>query len=513
VRTKSYATFLGVLVAALAGGAAALNSCRASEAGGTPSSALVAADPRLSEIRTEIAERVAKGEFPSLSVGVIQNGVVLWEESFGWANRAARREATPHTAYGLASLGKSIAATATLTLVDAGRLSLDTSAASYLGANTLRLYEGSAAPTIRQLLKMTSGVPHGGLAFNSAADAEDYRRRDFLARRAIIVFPPGEVFHYSNMSIGILEPLVERVNGKTYSAFVAAHVFHPLGMGDAYVGERFGSRRQAVQYSVAGTELRTYSVPQSSLATYASVDDLVKFGAFHAKTPLAGQRRILSDRTLDEMHHSRSSPSARIALGIASLDLDDGRLWLLSDGQAGGMQSIISIVPSAGIAVVCLANVTGGQMMEFALRITDSLVPGFLEAAIKRVERAEMEIGQPYKFTPAIAGDWTGTIRAEMREIPIVLTFQNDGNIQVEFDGAQKAPLGNPRYEDGLLIGTFTGALPLEEASQEPHPIELGLRLVGTRMYGIAAAQFSNERGAFTLPTYVSLTRRDSGAR
>src|SRR5829696_6714092 len=87
-----------------------------------PVNTVVPAADAFSNVRSEIIERVRKGELPSVSVGVFKGGRVIWEESFGWADREARRAATPRTPYGLASLGKSITATAVMALVERGRV-------------------------------------------------------------------------------------------------------------------------------------------------------------------------------------------------------------------------------------------------------------------------------------------------------------------------------------------------------------------------------------------------------
>lgn len=48
---------------------------------------------------------------------------MVWEEAFGWADREARRPATAHTPYSLASISKPMTATGLMTLVEDGVLS------------------------------------------------------------------------------------------------------------------------------------------------------------------------------------------------------------------------------------------------------------------------------------------------------------------------------------------------------------------------------------------------------
>jgi CubicO group peptidase (beta-lactamase class C family) len=55
-------------------------------------------------IRSQLIDRA----LPSLAVAVARDGVILWEEGFGWADREHQVPAMPHTLYSLASVSKPI---------------------------------------------------------------------------------------------------------------------------------------------------------------------------------------------------------------------------------------------------------------------------------------------------------------------------------------------------------------------------------------------------------------------
>ena len=46
-------------------------------------------------VRERILKAVANGQATGVAVAVAQGGRVVWEEGFGWANRAAGLKATP----------------------------------------------------------------------------------------------------------------------------------------------------------------------------------------------------------------------------------------------------------------------------------------------------------------------------------------------------------------------------------------------------------------------------------
>src|SRR5689334_22599427 len=107
-------------------------------------------------IRTQLVERA----LPSLAVAVARDGVILWEEGFGWADRANRIPATPHTLYSLASISKPITATGLMILRERGLLDLDRPIDDYLGGAKLTARVGSAADaTVRRVANHTAGLP------------------------------------------------------------------------------------------------------------------------------------------------------------------------------------------------------------------------------------------------------------------------------------------------------------------------------------------------------------------
>src|SRR5436853_4687292 len=67
----------------------------------------------------------AKQRAPSVSAAVFRGRESLWSGAVGWADVAARREATPDTRYPIASITKSFVAVAVMQLRDAGALGLD----------------------------------------------------------------------------------------------------------------------------------------------------------------------------------------------------------------------------------------------------------------------------------------------------------------------------------------------------------------------------------------------------
>jgi CubicO group peptidase (beta-lactamase class C family) len=52
---------------------------------------------RFSDVRSEILDFLEEENIPSVSVAVAEHGRIVWEESFGWANREKKVKATTQT--------------------------------------------------------------------------------------------------------------------------------------------------------------------------------------------------------------------------------------------------------------------------------------------------------------------------------------------------------------------------------------------------------------------------------
>jgi hypothetical protein len=73
-------------------------------------------------------------------------------------------------------------------------------------------------------------------------------------------------------------------------------------------------------------------------------------------------RRPLGRATVAQMHRLRSeAPGGLIALGLASVDLDGERLWLLTNGQADGSHPTLSMTASKRGRFASQVGAKGGR--------------------------------------------------------------------------------------------------------------------------------------------------------
>src|SRR6185503_16305803 len=179
--------------------------------------------PDFSRARQLIQEHMVEWSIPSISVAVARRGEILWEEGFGWADRENRIPATEHTMYYMASIDKSFTAMALMILQERKQLDLDRPVNDYLGGAKLTSPAWNPAEaTVRRVANHTAGLT----TFNLRKHPID----ETIHRYGVIFWPPGERFDYSNLGYKVLDEVVARVSGKSFSNFMRAEIFWPLGM-------------------------------------------------------------------------------------------------------------------------------------------------------------------------------------------------------------------------------------------------------------------------------------------
>jgi CubicO group peptidase (beta-lactamase class C family) len=144
---------------------------------------------------------VKTGE-PGCSAAVGVEGKVAWTGVRGVANLATGAAITADTVFDIASVSKQFTATATLLLVDAGKLALTDPLSQYVPG----LPAWATQVTIVELMHHTSGIPdYTGLLQEQGYQFTD-RTTEADALQAVagateLTFDPGTQYEYSNSTI------------------------------------------------------------------------------------------------------------------------------------------------------------------------------------------------------------------------------------------------------------------------------------------------------------------------
>jgi CubicO group peptidase (beta-lactamase class C family) len=187
-------------------------------------------EPDLEKAALRMRSWVADGRVRGASVLVRQRtkaGAHLFSRNYGTATG-------PEPIFLLASITKPMTVAAVMTLVDAGKLSLDDPVVKFFPQFT---GGGRERITLRHCLTHTGGLP------DMLADDEMLRQNHATltgfrdgAFKAPLKFAPGTGYSYSSMGILIASLIAQKISGVRFAEFIAAKVFRPLGMTRTSMG-------------------------------------------------------------------------------------------------------------------------------------------------------------------------------------------------------------------------------------------------------------------------------------
>jgi CubicO group peptidase (beta-lactamase class C family) len=282
-------------------------------------------------------------EVPGLSVAIAIKGKPAYVEAFGVADRETGEALTPQHRFRIVSISKTITSTGIFTLIEAGKLRLDSYVfgpdavlgADYPSPPTLEsLMKADASRsfneqiTIEHLLTHTTGVwPHG--------PGDPLRKNKEMTHRQLIAWtlehmplttPPGQVFAYSNFGYCILGRVIEKLTGQPYDQYIKDNILKRCGIVDMQIAKNAREERAAneVRYYGSYDPYKRDVVRLDSCGGWIGTpSDLTAF--FVRIDGFKDSNQLLSDDTL-RMMTTPSAVNSRYAKGL-SVDSPRNNWW------------------------------------------------------------------------------------------------------------------------------------------------------------------------------------------
>jgi CubicO group peptidase (beta-lactamase class C family) len=469
------------------------------------------------EVRNTILEAITAGEIPSMSVAVAQDGEIIWEEAFGWANREEMIPATPHTMYSMASISKPITTTGLLILVERGDVDLEAPVDRYIAPAQLTAYEGDgSAATVTHILNHTSGLPvHYSVFYQDEPERQPPPMNESTRRYGILVHPPGAVYQYANFGFGLVSHIISKVSGRSYADFMKTEVFLPLGMTHTSIDVGSGLEEYAaVRYDGNGEPVPFYiSDHPGASQVYSSAHDLIRFGLFHLGHTLPEQSQIISRKSIDLMKQD-SDPNPnndRYGLGWFLSGNEYGYPVAWHTGSMRGTNTMLKFVPGEDIAVVVLVNTSSELRQTIPRDIIGLLLPDYGERWREARERGGGGEREAFEPGPELVGEWQGHMTTSDDTVAVTLTIQADGDVHVDINGQLGTVMDRVRFSDGFLSGTSYGTIPSADATLHPHNLGYRLLLNGDTLSGYVNTEFTTDRSYGNLSSYLRLLRVTEG--
>jgi CubicO group peptidase (beta-lactamase class C family) len=360
-----------------------------------------------------LPQEMARRQIPGAVFVFVTGEEIAVARGYGAAQLVPHRPVDPdRTAFRLASVSKTITATAALQLVEQGRIDLDTDVNSFLRSFHIAASRGPI--TLHHLLTHTAGFDERltGIAARTAADLQPSAR--YLAAAMPPTFvEPGRVISYSNHGYALVGQVVEDASSRTLADYARENIFGRLGMqGSGTLSEPLPpDLAVAYDYGAGGHRALSpdYLQTPAAGAFYTTGTDMGRFLIAHLRGGAYQGRRILRPETVALMHarhFSHTPQTSGWAYGLWE-DMRDGTRALLHNGGGKGFRALIYLLPAQDAAFFLAYNLADrhvdGELLEvFITHFRQRFVPG-------RPQRPALG-KQP--STASLAGDYVYVRRA-----------------------------------------------------------------------------------------------------
>ncbi|MES1218835.1 MAG: serine hydrolase domain-containing protein [Bacteroidota bacterium] len=295
-----------------------------------------------------------------VSVGILKNGKAYFY-NYGETAKGNNKLPTENTIYEIGSISKTFTAILLADAVNSGKVKLDDPVNKYLPDSIGKLeYEGVPV-TLKTLSNHSSGLPRlpSNLPLDGLNGLNPYKNYDVPAlfsflKNYKLTRKPGEVYEYSNLAVGLLGTIMERVNKKPYEELLIEKILTPLQMNDTRILMRKAdSIKIAKGYDENGVPSSQWDFKALAGAggIRSTVKDLVKYAAANI---------TCTNKNLNEaiqLTHTITfqPPAAKVALGwhIIKPGNDD---VIFHNGGTGGFRTYLAINPAKKNAVVIFSN-------------------------------------------------------------------------------------------------------------------------------------------------------------
>ncbi len=327
------------------------------------------------QIESAVTKYMATTHVPGLSVAVVENGEYEWAAGFGLADVENNAPASEYTLFRLASISKSLTATAAMQLVERGQLDLDAPVQKYCPA-----FPPKQSPiTTRQVMGHLAGIRH--YKSGSQDDPEIGNTKHFddpiqagldFFKNDPLVSDPGKQFHYSTQGYTLVGCVIEGASGTKYVDFVRKNIFVPAGMDSTQVDNRFAIipyRTRFYRKTDSGTVQNTdfldssYKIPGGGWLS--SAEDMAKF-----------EVAILNDKLIKRSTRDlmwtplKPSDGSKDTYGLGWGSSTESGIALV--GHSGGQQGTSTrflIAPALRAGVVVLTNMEDADPDKLAREI------------------------------------------------------------------------------------------------------------------------------------------------
>lgn len=328
----------------------------------------------LSKLPSIIEAEMEENEFPSLSIAIVHDQDIVFNQAFGYADLDDKRSATTGTIYRIGSVTKVFTALMLVQMYENGIVSLDMPVKKYLPEyKVISPFPDTQPTTLKQLATHTSGLPREtSVGFYKQIHIMKWALTrgeskmhqlpsidEVLSSLDKIEFDshPNSTFgYYSNVGYIVLGVALERAVNQTYQEYMEKNIFEPLNMKNTSFNlSDEQMKRCATGYAKIEKDTPHFKVPHMEANSYiyagglySTAEDLAHFISLQFSEKPLGDSQIISADGLRMMRRDYFA---------WDFEWDPYHPAFIAGGTFFGHQAIIKIIPRLKLGIVILKNV------------------------------------------------------------------------------------------------------------------------------------------------------------
>ncbi len=352
---------------------------------------LCAQEALLDSIDIFFEKQAKKYHVPGIAACVVKGEKIVWSNAYGYSDIEKEVDMKTTSIMNIASISKTITATAVMQLWEDDKIDLGADVNQYLDFQVANPHFPTVPITVQHLLTHTSSIADGSalkLGFECGpptrslkdwisnyfpVEGEFYNVEENFAQ-----VRPGSARDYSNVGFGLLGLIVEEISQQPFYEYVDANIFGPLKMdASAYFVSELDTASLVTSYLYLGPLQENISASDNKHMPYfnpycrysfwnypdglvrTSVEDLAKFAIAMMNDGRYDGNQILQKKTIDKMMTPQLSEAV-------NADQDQGLSWFQSSslyptwyhgGSDPGVSTRMYVNKEEDISVIVFQNV------------------------------------------------------------------------------------------------------------------------------------------------------------
>ncbi|WP_395374473.1 serine hydrolase [Marinicella sp. W31] len=320
--------------------------------------------PFVDMIDQQIPQWMNSMNVPGVAFALIEDGEVIFEKGYGYADIEKQLLITPETGFNIGSISKTLTAWGVLKLVDQGKINLDDPAEKYLTRWHLPKSEFDANEvTIRRILSHTAGLSvHGFPGYTDKTQLPTIEEvllgKSNTNESVRIIQQPGMAFRYSGGGTTILQLIIEEVSGLSFEAYMQMEVFEPLGMNStSFTIDETVLSNSSLAHDQAGKVIPlVLFTAKAAAGAHTNLKDFSQF-ALASLGPLNGLKQSIIQPETVALMTSLAPNSQETGLGYQIKNINKGAMLLVGhEGNNYGWNAYFAVDTNTDDGFVMLTN-------------------------------------------------------------------------------------------------------------------------------------------------------------